>query len=82
MDNKKLQITNHDFLIFKDSNNDIKVSVMLINNDIWLTQNLIAELFGVGRSTIIEHINNILNSVNLLKIILSEKSTLIILKSL
>ena len=82
MDNKKLQITNHDFLIFKDSNNDVKVSVMLINNDIWLTQNLIAELFGVGRSTIIEHINNILNSVKLLKIILSEKSTLIILKSL
>ena len=38
MDNKNLQITNHDFLIYRDSNNDIKVSVMLINNDIWLTQ--------------------------------------------
>lgn len=62
MDNKNLQITNHDFLIYRDSNNDIKVSVMLINNDIWLTQNLIAELFDVGRSTITEHINNILNS--------------------
>ena len=62
MDNKNLQITNHDFLIYRDSNNDIKVSVMLINNDIWLTQNLIAKLFGVGRSTITEHINNILNS--------------------
>ena len=62
MDNKSLQITNHDFLIYRDSNNDVKVSVMLINNDIWLTQNLIAELFGVGRSTITEHINNILNS--------------------
>ena len=62
MDNKNLQITNHDFLIYRDSNNDIKVSAMLINNDIWLTQNLIAELFGVGRSTITEHINNILNS--------------------
>ena len=59
MDNKNLQITNHDFLIYRDSNNDVKVSVMLINNDIWLTQNLIAELFGVGRSTITEHINNI-----------------------
>ena len=34
MDNKSRQITNHDFLIYKDSNNDIKVSVMLINNDI------------------------------------------------
>ena len=62
MDNKSLQITNHDFLIYRDSNNDVKVSVMLINNDIWLIQNLIAELFGVGRSTITEHINNILNS--------------------
>ena len=62
MDNENLQITNHDFLIYRDSNNDVKVSVMLINNDIWLTQKLIAELFGVGRSTITEHINNILNS--------------------
>ena len=62
MAEKDLQITNHDFLIYRDSNNDVKVSVMLINNDIWLTQNLIAELFGVGRSTITEHINNILNS--------------------
>ena len=62
-----MQITNHDFLIYRDSNNDVKVSVMLINNDIWLTQNLIAELFGVGRSTITEHINNILNSGELIE---------------
>jgi len=31
MEDKNLQITNHDFLIYRDSNNDIKVSVMLIN---------------------------------------------------
>ena len=55
-----LQVTTHDFLIYKDGNNDVKVSVMLINNDLWLTQNLIAELFGTARSTITEHINNIL----------------------
>lgn len=61
MSNKSLQVTNHDFLIYRDENHDVKVSVMLINNDIWLTQDLIAELFGVGRSTITEHINNILN---------------------
>lgn len=59
--NRPLQLTTHDFLIYKDSNDNVKVNVMLINNDIWLTQNLIAELFGVGRSTITEHINNILN---------------------
>lgn len=62
MEDNNMQITNHDFLIYKDSNNDVKVSVMLINGDIWLTQDLIAELFDVGRSTITEHINNILNS--------------------
>lgn len=55
----KLQVTNHDFLIYKDENGNVKVSVMLINHDIWLTQNLIAELFDVSRSTITEHINNI-----------------------
>ena len=54
-----LQVTNHDFLIYKDGNDDVKVSVMLINNDLWLTQNLIAELFGTARSTVTEHINNI-----------------------
>ena len=40
---------------------------MLINHDIWLTQDLIAELFGVSRSTITEHIHNILNSGELLE---------------
>lgn len=67
MENKLLQKTNHDFLIYKDGSNDIKVSVMLINNDLWLTQELIAELFGTARSTITEHINNILKDGELLE---------------
>lgn len=61
MEGHNLQITNHDFLIYRDGNGDIKVNVMLINNDLWLTQNLIAELFGVARNTITEHITNIFN---------------------
>lgn len=63
----KIEITNHDFLVYKDGNNNIKVSVMLINNDLWLTQDLIAELFGTARSTITEHINNILSEGELVK---------------
>ena len=53
MDEKSLQITNHDFLIYRDSNNDVKVSVMLINNDIWLTQNILneARMIENGRET-------------------------------
>ena len=57
-----LQVTTHDFLIYRDDDNNVKVNVLLINKDIWLTQDLIAELFGVARSTITDHINNILNS--------------------
>lgn len=60
MAEKGLQITNHDFLIYKDGNDTVKISVMLINNDLWLTQSLIAELFDTARSTITDHINNIL----------------------
>ena len=59
-DNDSLQTTTHDFLIYKDGNDNVKVSVMLINNDLWLTQSLIAELFDTARSTITDHINNIL----------------------
>ncbi len=55
----KLQVTNHDFIIYKDDNGNVNVNVLLINHDLWLTQNLIAELFGVARSTITDHINNI-----------------------
>ena len=45
-----------------DDENDFKVRILLINKDIWLTQDLIAELFGVARSTITDYINNIFKS--------------------
>ena len=32
---------------------------MLINDDLWLTQDLIAELFGKDRTIVTKHINNI-----------------------
>ena len=64
-EDKNLQITSRDFLIYRNANDDVKVEVLLINNDIWLTQNLIADLFGVARSTITDHINNILKSEEL-----------------
>ena len=48
-----------EFMIYSDANGDVKINVMLINDDLWLTQDLIAELFGKARSTITEHIKNI-----------------------
>ena len=47
------------FLIYKDANGKVNVKIILMNHDLWLMQNLIAELFEVFRSMITEHINNI-----------------------
>ena len=46
-------------MIYSDENGDVKINVMLIYNDLWLTQDLIAELFGKDRTVITKHINNI-----------------------
>ncbi len=67
MMNNVMQMSNRNFLIYNDDSNNIKVDVLLINNDLWLTQNLIAELFGVARSTITEHINNIFETGELIE---------------
>lgn len=47
------------FMIYKYSDEDVAVNALIKDDTIWLTQDLIAELFGVARSTITEHINNI-----------------------
>ena len=59
MNEKDLQVTNRDFLIYKDDNGDVKVNVMLINHDLWLTQNLMSELFDTSRRNIGLHLQNI-----------------------
>ena len=52
-------LINKEFLMYTDENGDVKVKVMLINDDLWLTQDLIAELFGKERTVISKHIKNI-----------------------
>ena len=59
MPNSDNKLVKKEFLIYSDENGDVKVNVMLINNDLWLTQELIAELFGKARNTISVHIGNI-----------------------
>ena len=67
--NKNLTIRNltAEFLIYKSDNQDIKVDVLLHNENIWLTIEQMGELFGKGRSTINEHILNIYKSGELEK---------------
>ena len=61
MMDKNLQIRNStaEFLIYKSDNQDIKVDVLLRDENMWLTQEHMAQLFGKAKSTINEHILNI-----------------------
>lgn len=59
---KKHQIRNStaEFLIFTGQNNEDSIEILVAEENVWMTQELIAELFGKGRSTITEHVKNIL----------------------
>lgn len=46
-------------LIYQNSEGKIKVDVRLEEETVWLTQAQMAQLFGKGRSTIAEHIQNV-----------------------
>ena len=48
----------NEIIIFEEE--DIKLEVSLQDETVWLNQAQMAELFQKGRSTITEHINNIL----------------------
>jgi len=53
---------NREFLLYKTSNGDVKVDVLLQNETIWMPQKKIAELFDVQRPAITKHLKNIFNS--------------------
>lgn len=53
------QNTFTEFLLYTTPNGKIKIEIFLHDENIWLTQARIAELFGVTVSTINEHIKNI-----------------------
>lgn len=58
-DNITIKSSTAEFLIYKSDNQDVKVDVLLQDENIWLTIEQMGELFGKGRSTINEHILNI-----------------------
>ena len=53
---------NKNFLLYKGSNGDVKVDVLLRDKTIWLSQKQIAELFGVQRPAITKHLKNIFDT--------------------
>jgi len=62
-----------DFLIYISENGAIKVDVFLQNENIWLTQEHMAELFSVDRTVITKHLKNIYSEGELTKIATSAK---------
>ncbi len=54
-----------EFLLYKSPNGEIKIEIFLKNENIWLTQEKIAMLFGVDRSVITKHLKNIFETFEL-----------------
>lgn len=50
---------NTNFLLYKTSNGDVKVDVLVQDKTIWMPQKKIAELFDVQRPAITKHLKNI-----------------------
>lgn len=48
-----------DILLYQTEDGKTKVEVVYINDSVWLPIDKIAELFQKGRTTILEHIQNI-----------------------
>ena len=57
--NKLIRNSTAEFLMFTATAGENSIEVKVEGETVWLTQKLIAELFGKGRSTITEHLKNI-----------------------
>jgi len=64
-----MQLPNSEILIYQNTDGNIKVDVLLEEETVWLTQAQMASLFGKGRSTITEHIQNIFEEKELEEIV-------------
>jgi len=62
-----------EFLLYTTPNGKVKVEIFLRDENIWLTQAKIAELFRVDRSVVTKHLQNIFKEGELNKISTSAK---------
>ena len=65
MSNTNLPEKFPNFVLFKTADGKVNIDVYFQDDTLWLTQKIIAELFGKGRSSITEHLKNIFNEEEL-----------------
>lgn len=56
-----------EILLYTTPNGKVKVEIYLQNETIWLTQQKIADLFGVDRTVITKHLGNVFKSGELIE---------------
>lgn len=49
----------NNIILYTDKDNNIKIEVVLENENVWLTQNALAKLFDTTRNNVTMHIKNI-----------------------
>ena len=57
----------NEILLYKTDNAEVKVEIMLRNENLWLTQAKMAELFDVQKAAISKHLKNIFADGELLE---------------
>lgn len=68
--NENMALTPYDtreILFYKTDNGDVKVEILLCQENLWLTQAKMAELFEVQKATISKHLKNIFASGELME---------------
>ncbi|MGO3285875.1 MAG: virulence RhuM family protein, partial [Mesonia sp.] len=62
-----------DFILYTAPSGEVRIEIYLQNETIWLTQQKIAELFGVDRTVVTKHLKNIYREGELEKTATSAK---------
>ena len=61
----KLIGNENNILFYNDEEGNVKVEVLLKNEDVWLNTEALSTLFNIDRSGIVRHIKNIYNDKEL-----------------
>ena len=69
MKNKEIikDSSSNEFLFYTTPAGDVKIEIFLHNENVWLTQDKIALLFGVQRPAITKHLKNIFENQELVE---------------